>query len=124
MDSLSRAPEVSRRACLAGRRVDLSPPFLIHANGWRRNSVVNLKGLIHRELGEGLTEQEMASSVGVSERTIANILADKLPQDPSIWEKFARYFRIHVDFLRSGGPNTQRGCSTSQRAPITPPSAR
>lgn len=64
---------------------------------------MNLKGLIHRELGEGLTEQELASSVGVSERTIANILADKLPEDPAIWEKFARYFRIHADFLRSGG---------------------
>ena len=64
---------------------------------------MNLKGLIHRELGEGLTEQELASSVGVSERTIANILAHKHPTDPAIWEKFARYFRIHADFLRYGG---------------------
>lgn len=65
---------------------------------------MNLKGLIHRELGEGLTEEELASAVGVSVRTIANILTDELPQDPAIWEQFARYFRIHADFLRSGGP--------------------
>jgi SOS-response transcriptional repressor LexA len=63
---------------------------------------VNLKGLVHRELGEGLTEQELASSVGVSLRTITNIVADKLPQDRAVWDKFARYFRMDVDFLRSG----------------------
>ena len=79
------------------------------ANGLRRNSVVNLKGLIHRELGEGLTEKELASAVGVSVQTIASILADKLPQDPAIWEHFARYFRIHADFLRSSGPPYSEG---------------
>jgi len=63
---------------------------------------MNLKGLVHRELGEGLTEQELASSVDVSLRTITNILADKLPQDRAIWDKFARYFRMDVDFLRTG----------------------
>ena len=65
---------------------------------------MDLKGLVHRELGEGLTEEELASAVGVSVRTIANILVDKVPSDPEIWEQFARYFRIHADFLRSGGP--------------------
>ncbi len=70
---------------------------------------MNLKGLVHRELGEGLTEEELASAVGVSVRTIANILADKLPQEPEIWEQFARYFRIHADFLRSGGPPHSKG---------------
>jgi SOS-response transcriptional repressor LexA len=70
---------------------------------------MNLKGLIHRELGEGLTEEELASAVGVSVRTIANILVDELPQDPAIWEQFARYFRIHADFLRSGGPPHSEG---------------
>jgi SOS-response transcriptional repressor LexA len=64
---------------------------------------VNLKGLVHRELGEGLTEEELASAVGVPVPTIANILVDELPQDPAVWEIFARYFRIHADFLRSGG---------------------
>lgn len=61
-----------------------------------------LKGLVHRELGEGLTEAELASAVEVSVRTIVNILAGKLPQDRAIWEKFARYFRMDVDFLRTG----------------------
>jgi SOS-response transcriptional repressor LexA len=65
---------------------------------------MNLKGLVHRELGEGLTEQELASSVRVSLRTIENILADKLPHDRVIWEKFARYFRMDADFLRTGEP--------------------
>jgi SOS-response transcriptional repressor LexA len=70
---------------------------------------VNLKSLVHRELGEGLTEAELASAVGVSVRTIANILTDEVPQDPVIWENFARYFRIHADFLRSGGPPHSEG---------------
>ncbi len=63
---------------------------------------MNLKGLVHRELGEGLTEQELASSVGVPLRTIVNILADKLPHDREIWEKFSKYFRMDVEFLRTG----------------------
>ena len=70
---------------------------------------MNLKSLVHRELGEGLTEAELASAVGVSVRTIADILLDELPQDPAIWETFARYFRIHADFLRSGGPPHSEG---------------
>ena len=70
---------------------------------------MNLKGLVHRELGEGLNEEELASAVGVSMRTIADILADELPQDSAIWEQFARYFRIHADFLRSGGPPHTEG---------------
>ena len=70
---------------------------------------MNLKGLVHRELGEGLTEEELASAVGVSVQTIADILVDELPQDPAIWEQFARYFRIHADFLRSGGPPHSEG---------------
>jgi transcriptional regulator with XRE-family HTH domain len=69
---------------------------------------MNLKGLIHRELGEGLTEEELAFAVGVSVRTIANILADKIPQGPAIWEKFAKYFRMDVDFLRTGGPTRSK----------------
>ncbi len=70
---------------------------------------MNLKSLIHRELGEGLTEKELASVVGVPVRTIASILADKLPKDPAIWEQFARYFRMDADFLRSGGPPYSEG---------------
>ena len=70
---------------------------------------MNLKCLVHRELGEGMTEKELASAVGVSVQTIENILADNLPQDPAIWETFARHFRIHADFLRSGGPPYTEG---------------
>jgi SOS-response transcriptional repressor LexA len=70
---------------------------------------MHLKSLVHRELGEGLTQEELASAVGVPVRTIVNILVDELPQDPAIWEQFARYFRIHADFLRSGGPPHSEG---------------
>jgi SOS-response transcriptional repressor LexA len=79
------------------------------ANGERRTSVVDLKRLVHRELSEGLTERELASAVGVSMQTIADILIDELPKDPAIWEQFAQYFRIHADFLRSGGPPHSEG---------------
>ena len=65
---------------------------------------MNLKGLVHRELSEGITEKELASAVGVSVRTLSDILADKLPEEPSIWDAFARYFRIEADFLQAGGP--------------------
>ena len=70
---------------------------------------MDLKGLVHRELGEGLTEEELASTVGVSVETIANILADELPQDRTTWEHFARYFRVDVDFLQIGGPPLSEG---------------
>ena len=63
---------------------------------------MNLKCLVHRELSEGLTENELASVVGVSPRTIADILISKLPHEPAIWERFARYFRMDIDFLRTG----------------------
>jgi len=65
---------------------------------------MNLKGLAHRELGEGMTEKELASLIQVPLRTLSKILADKDPQDPAIWEKFARYFRMDVDVLRTGEP--------------------
>ena len=70
---------------------------------------MDLKGLVHRELGEGLTEEELASTVGVSVETITNILADEPPQDRTTWEHFARYFRIDVDFLQIGGPPHSAG---------------
>ena len=47
---------------------------------------MDLKGLVYRELGEGLTEEELASTVGVSVEAISNILADKPPQDRTTWE--------------------------------------
>lgn len=64
---------------------------------------MDLKGLIQREIGEGVTEEELASAVGVSANTIMNVLADELPQDPTIWDAFARHFHMDVDSLRTGG---------------------
>lgn len=85
---------------------------------------MNLKGLAHREINEGMTEKELAAVVGVSVQTITNILADNLPQDPAIWETFARHFRIHVDFLRSGGPPHSDGLfeltESTNHSPIGP----
>jgi SOS-response transcriptional repressor LexA len=70
---------------------------------------VNFKGLVQRELGEGLTEEELASAVGVPVWNIAHILADELPHDPASWERFARYFRTHADFLQFGDPPHTEG---------------
>ncbi len=81
---------------------------------------MNLKGLVHRELGEGLTEEELASAVGVSVRTITNILVAKLPQDPVILEQFARYFRMDADFCEPVVLHTQGQCSSSQGVRILP----
>jgi len=47
---------------------------------------MNVKSLIQEELGEGMTEKELASSIGVSLQTLENILADKFPEDPASWE--------------------------------------
>jgi SOS-response transcriptional repressor LexA len=78
---------------------------------------VNLKGLIYRELGEGLTEKELAVAVGVSQRAIVSILADHIPKDPAVWRKFARYFRMDVDFLRTGHVEKRTGRS-NKRQPV------
>ena len=63
---------------------------------------MNLKGLIQRELGEGMTEQELASAIRVPQRTVVQILAGKDPKDRTVWQQFAKYFRTEVDFLRTG----------------------
>ena len=63
---------------------------------------MNLKGLIYRELGEGLTEKDLATAIGVSRQTIEHILSDEMPNDITIWKKFSKYFRLDVEFLRTG----------------------
>ena len=63
---------------------------------------MNLKSLIHREICEGMTEEQVASSVGVSLRTLKDILTGKDPQTRATWGKFAKYFRMDVEFLRNG----------------------
>ena len=88
-----------------------------------KEDVVNLKGLVHRELAEGVTEKELASAVGVSVPTIGNILSGKLPQDPAIWETFARYFRIDADFLRAGGAPLLPGVFELGETHHSPPSS-
>ena len=65
---------------------------------------MNLKSLAYRELSEGMTEKELASLIHIPVRTLSKILADKDPQDPVIWEKFAQYFRMDVEVLRTGDP--------------------
>jgi SOS-response transcriptional repressor LexA len=63
---------------------------------------MNLKSLVQRELAEGMTELQVASAVRVPLRTLTAILAGKDPENRAIWEQFARYFRMDVDFLRTG----------------------
>lgn len=63
---------------------------------------MNLKSLIHRELGEGMTEDALASAIGVSRQTIESILSDAPPNDVATWKKFSTYFRVDVDFLLTG----------------------
>jgi SOS-response transcriptional repressor LexA len=63
---------------------------------------MDLKNLIHWELCEGMTEEQLASAVGVSPKTLAGILAGKDPKSPAIWDQFGRYFRMEVELLRTG----------------------
>jgi SOS-response transcriptional repressor LexA len=65
-------------------------------------TTMNLKSLVHRELAEGMTELQLASAVRVPLRTLTAILAGKDPENQAIWEQFARYFRMDIDFLRTG----------------------
>lgn len=82
---------------------------------------MHLKDLVHRELGEGVAVEELASAVGVSVRTIADILADKLPKKPALLEQFAQYFHIPADLLRSGGPPYSGGqCELSGHTDFSP----
>lgn len=79
---------------------------------------MNLKSLVHRELGEGMTTKELASSVQVPVRILTKILSNKDPQDPAVWQKFARYFRMDVDVLRTGVPS---GLGRAHELPGTTP---
>ena len=59
---------------------------------------MNLKGLVHRELGEGMTEAELASAVKIPVRVILDILSDRPPQDPKVWDAFGkRSFAVKVE---------------------------
>jgi SOS-response transcriptional repressor LexA len=64
---------------------------------------VNVRSLILRELDEGMTEEELASAIEVSPQTLTNIIANEFPTASAVWAKFARYFRMDVDLLQTGG---------------------
>jgi SOS-response transcriptional repressor LexA len=75
----------------------------------RGRSVVDLQGLIQREICEGLTEEELASAIGVPAEVVTKTLVGEFPDCQATWEKFALYFRMHVDYLRFGGPLDAEG---------------
>ena len=64
---------------------------------------MNVRSLILRELEEGMTEEELASVMEVSPETLTNIIANEFPEDPAVWDKFTRYFRMDMDVLQTGG---------------------
>jgi DNA-binding XRE family transcriptional regulator len=44
----------------------------------------------------------LATAIGVSRQSIENILSDTFPKDIALWKKFAKYFRLDVEFLLTG----------------------
>ncbi len=64
--------------------------------------MMRLQNLIHYQLSEGLTEQELAEDFGVSKFTIHRILKGRDPKSPDIWKKLARYFHRDMNLLRFG----------------------
>ena len=82
---------------------------------------MNLKSLIHRELGEGLTEKELASAVKVPARTIATFW----PANSLTTRQSGKGLPgIFVWMRTSCGPVarlTQAASSTSPRLTISPP---
>jgi len=69
---------------------------------------MNLKSLVHWELSQGMTEEQLASAIGIPLRTLTNILTNKDPHTHAIWEQFGRYFRMNVDFLRTGASRYEK----------------
>lgn len=63
---------------------------------------MELKSLIHKELSEGLDEEELAASIGVSREVIKRILLGGIPKDVKTWKKFAAYFHMELDALQFG----------------------
>jgi SOS-response transcriptional repressor LexA len=79
---------------------------------------VDLHNLLRREITEGMTEKQVASTVGVSRRVLTDILTGKPPQSRAVWEKFARYFRIDAEFLRTGESTTRSAAGRIRRIPL------
>src|SRR5688500_1052653 len=63
---------------------------------------MRLQGLILRELSEGRSENDLASSLGITRDVLREVLEGRVPRDMEVWKKLAAYFRMDVDLLRSG----------------------
>jgi DNA-binding XRE family transcriptional regulator len=46
-----------------------------------------------------MTKKELAAAVRVPPRTLVTILAGKNPQNPAIWQQFAKYFLMDVEMV-------------------------
>jgi SOS-response transcriptional repressor LexA len=64
--------------------------------------IMELIRLIYRALSDGLTEEELSASIGVSTETIKRILEGEVPKDSETWERIASYFHMDLDSLRFG----------------------
>ena len=54
----------------------------------------------------GLTQEELASSLGVTAGTIGNYeQGQRLPKDDIMWMSIAQYFGVSVDYLMDAGQN-------------------
>jgi len=63
---------------------------------------MDLRSLIHKELSEGLDEEELGASIGVSREVIKRILLGGVPKSVKTWKKFAAYFHVDLDVLQFG----------------------
>ena len=79
---------------------------------------MDLQTLVRREIGEGMTEEQIASTAGISLRALKNVLTGKHPQSRAIWEKFARYFRMDLEFLRSGELTARSTAGRIRKIPL------
>ena len=79
---------------------------------------MDLQNLLRREIGEGMTEEQVASMVGVPLRALTDILTGKYPQSLAIWEKFAKYFRMDPEFLRTGESTACSAAGRIRRIPL------
>ena len=77
---------------------------------------MNLKGLIHRELGEGMTEEELAPAVKTPVRIVVDILSGRLPKIQQCGK--------HLRGISALRPTSQKEYSNWQRAAMIPPPAR
>ena len=85
---------------------------------------MNLKGLVHREIGEGLTSEELASVIGVSSGRSPTFWWTNLRKTRQSGKNLRCISAQTLNYCNQVARHTQRVCSTEQRVPIPPPSAR